>query len=322
MPLRRSLEGLLEPESAYTVCSWPLAYDYVIFRGGIWPSSPEGHPEYEKDRTCLIYSPLERPELFLSFARLAARGRPSRHSVLKWVSCYGLLKKKDKEQPAWSYEDKDPYLTNNQAPMKLEDFIACVERARAALELHSELQKGDVHKVLSRVRDPQTHIDDLLQEQVTRYFAKLSTTSGAALQESLSQSERDELLLTAAGVLADEINEHISEVKLVAEPSDQRATVEHYTRRLHTRIWNKAERGEVPDEFPHDPLHRFKKGWRCPDLLSAIYFQFYLMVTENNPLRRCENPRCNIPFEASRKDKRFCNPSCKSSASYHRRKDQ
>jgi predicted nucleic acid-binding Zn ribbon protein len=53
-------------------------------------------------------------------------------------------------------------------------------------------------------------------------------------------------------------------------------------------------------------------------LLSAIYLQFYLLVTDNKPMRHCENPACGMPIPITRKDKRFCNASCRSNARHYR----
>ena len=56
----------------------------------------------------------------------------------------------------------------------------------------------------------------------------------------------------------------------------------------------------------------------CPDLLSAIYLQFVLFVTDNKPVRRCENPPCGMPFPVTRRGKRFCNATCRSNARHYR----
>jgi hypothetical protein len=73
----------------------------------------------------------------------------------------------------------------------------------------------------------------------------------------------------------------------------------------------------VPEDQGRNPLFARRTMW-CPDLLSAVYLQFYLMVTDNKPLRRCENPACGLPFPAKPKHKRFCNASCRSNARNYR----
>ncbi len=61
------------------------------------------------------------------------------------------------------------------------------------------------------------------------------------------------------------------------------------------------------------------RSWECPDLLSAIYLQFYLFVTSDKPARYCENPACGMPLLVTRKNKRFCNASCRSNARHYRK---
>src|SRR5918912_1444754 len=62
----------------------------------------------------------------------------------------------------------------------------------------------------------------------------------------------------------------------------------------------------------------FGRTLRCPDLLSAIYLQFFLFATGNKPVRYCENPPCGMPFPITRKGKRFCNATCRSNDRHYR----
>jgi len=64
--------------------------------------------------------------------------------------------------------------------------------------------------------------------------------------------------------------------------------------------------------------YRIPRLWTCPDLLSAMYLQFYLLITDAEPMRRCQNPACGKPFPATRKNKRFCNDTCRSNARHYR----
>lgn len=72
-----------------------------------------------------------------------------------------------------------------------------------------------------------------------------------------------------------------------------------------------------PPSPPGSPLI-LKRTWICPDLLSAMYLQFYLLIVANKPLRRCESPACRQPFVMTRKDKRFCDQTCRSNARNYR----
>jgi hypothetical protein len=64
--------------------------------------------------------------------------------------------------------------------------------------------------------------------------------------------------------------------------------------------------------------YRMTRSWYCPDLLSAMYLQFYLVITDFQPMRRCQNPPCGMSFPATRKNKRFCNATCRSNARNYR----
>ena len=90
--------------------------------------------------------PLEDPELFLSFARLWARGEPSRKRVLSWVNKYGLLTLEHSDRPLL-----DPDRRVNQAPIALKKFRAEALRARSALDLYTNLYEGGVGALKERI---------------------------------------------------------------------------------------------------------------------------------------------------------------------------
>ncbi len=80
----------------------------------------------------------------------------------------------------------------------------------------------------------------------------------------------------------------------------------------------------LADDGPRVPesAHGLTQGWSCPDLLSGLYLQFYLMIFKNRRMRRCDNPVCGMPFLLTRKDKRFCNDSCRSNARHYSTEDR
>jgi hypothetical protein len=54
------------------------------------------------------------------------------------------------------------------------------------------------------------------------------------------------------------------------------------------------------------PIYTPVQSWSCPDLLSAVYLQFYLWMIKAWPMRICANERCSTPFPATRTDKIYC----------------
>jgi hypothetical protein len=64
--------------------------------------------------------------------------------------------------------------------------------------------------------------------------------------------------------------------------------------------------------------YRPAMSWEVPDLFSALYLQFFLMMTNNLAMRRCENPACGLPIPATRRNRKFCNPTCRSNMRHYR----
>ena len=91
--------------------------------------------------------------------------------------------------------------------------------------------------------------------------------------------------------------------------------VERKLSSVRLSFWNMAEATDMDDEWTEQSDEYVPvPSWRCPDLLSMLYLQFYLVMVNAVPLRICEHPRCRTPFPANRKDKRFCTDTCRSGA--------
>jgi hypothetical protein len=56
-------------------------------------------------------------------------------------------------------------------------------------------------------------------------------------------------------------------------------------------------------------------------LITAIYYDVWELISNNEPISICENPNCKLPFPKEKKEKRkrYCNDACKSEA-YRTRK--
>lgn len=69
----------------------------------------------------------------------------------------------------------------------------------------------------------------------------------------------------------------------------------------------------------HSSFGRYRPtpSWECPDLISAIYLQLYLWMTEGLPMRRCAIPTCRTPFPMKRSNKKVCSDSCRSNLRHY-----
>lgn len=176
--------------------------------------------------------------------------------------------------------------------MKLAEFKKETTRARGLLDLYAELQSRDIEAIEARVANPKTTIDESLGNH-----PEWSGLRGAALEayESLGGRPGYEWnLWVATKVLADELTEAASGIRLRATLRDSIQGLTYST-----------PFGEQDLFFK--PPYALGSTWYCPDLLSVLYLQFYLLITEQKPTRRCENPACLMPFPVTRKNKRFCN---------------
>jgi hypothetical protein len=290
-PRRQHFADLLKPleDARPWRPFWPVSQDYKLDGGRIYAVG---------DDAWIDSSPAEDDELFLSFARLGARGEPSDESVLWWVRRHGLL---------W-HEDGtiDPEGTS----MELYEFRREVRCVRQMFELYLAIENRDLD-ILERllvngerrlVRDwptpPQTVIDKCIrakslisEEHAARFMA------GRDPNFDHREFHRSALLVRGWELLRLAIHEKMEGVK---------PTFAHH----HLRTAEPAS----------DESLAFRRGWYCRDLLSAIYLSFYLFVTGGKCISFCET--CGKEMQMTRSDKRYCSPTCRSNARHNRNRQR
>lgn len=235
-----------------------------------------------------FYAPLEDSNLFFSFAKLASRGSPSDNSVLRWVKKYGLLKAKQEGAPLCLSNDG-----LNQAPMPIEELKFEARRARSALNLHYHLCKRDIWSARRSAGELREYREQWSRNFETRDRLKV----GARPVEGWGDEDE-------GGTLTDELPRWVAEMELAA-------LVTSKVKNVRPDLTG----GGFWDEF--DDGYRPMQSWRCPDLISAIYLQFYLLITDSLPLRRCKNPACRMPFPVTRTNRMTCDSSCRSNKRHY-----
>jgi len=297
VPSKEEFHGLLDPEAEHfrdmSLVWSPAARGYAIWQGKIRarPGPPQGGFPSP--------NPFAHTDLFYSFARLGASGEPSESRIMEWVSQNGLLTRKDESVSGASVLGDGAV---NQQPISVEDFRSEVSRARAMLELYAEIRRLDVRALNARIAQPRSAVD----RQLASYFSENPSFQQVMdrLDIWLFSLAIRSVFGAADKVLAELMSESIAGVCPRA--------IRGYTLPM------------APDEERPSQMraaaknYRMQQGWYYPDLRSAMYMQFYLLVTQNHPMRSCENPPCRMPFPATRKNRRFCCDTCRSNARHYR----
>ena len=279
---------------------WPQATRYKVAAG--WIDLEPG----SNLRRFPPPAPFADPDLALSFARLGARGEPSPKGIEKWVSKYGLLFRQDEGLPGNRILEDGRV---NQKPMEVYKFTREVLRFRDLLDLYSEIREWDFRAVTKRSREPHSAVD----KELAAYVLSSRTQDGLpparldrALEAHFSLSLSSVLAL-ADRFLADQLSTSLAAVRLRTIPGFKipHGASQEDQRSLKESLWN-------------TPATSYRLGfsWHCPDLISAIYLQLFLLATKNTPMRFCK--ACQTPFPAKPKHKRFCNDTCRSNGRNHR----
>jgi hypothetical protein len=298
---KNEVEGSFEFSEAWLgdIMVWPQAPRYKVVAGliDLEPGSNRSHFPPP--------APFADPDLALSFARLGAGGVPSPQHIEKWVSKYGLLFRRDKSLPG------DRILEDgrvNQKPMEVSEFTREVFRFRDLLGLYAEIRRGDVTAVTKRGREPHSAVD----RELAAYVLPPSEDVPASVRAAKALEARSSLSLSsvmtlADQFLADQLTESLAGVRLRTVPGFQ---IPHGI--------SQEDQVSLMVSLMRAPPSRYRLGfsWHCPDLISAIYLQLFLLANKNTPMRFCE--ACQTPLPAKPRHKRFCNSTCRSNARYRR----
>jgi len=300
IPSAKEFDGLFDPVAElFTDRSlvWPpAASGYITWQGKIHPlpGPPQGGFPAP--------NPFAHTDLFYSFVRLGAIGEPSESCIMEWVSRHSLLTRKDESvSGATVLEDG----AINQQPISVRDFRSEVSQARAMLEFYAEIRRLDVRALNARIAQPRSTVDGRLA-RLASYF-----TDDPSYQQVLDRIDIwlgslaiSPVLGAADKVLAEMISESVAGVR---------------PRAIRGYALPMSSDEERPSQMrAAHKNYRMQQGWFYPDLRSAMYMQFYLLVTQNKPMRSCENPVCRMPFPATKSNRRFCCDSCRSNARHYR----
>ena len=165
--------------------------------------------------------------------------------------------------------------------MSVRDFKTQVRDARQLAHLYAEIANHNVAAIRVRITKPETLLDRELRKAFrSRDYRNLkSYVEGGLLREGAP-----DLYLSLRVLVEKFVADYVRDVSI-------RPTV----------------------EGPYSVA----QSYRCPDLLSALYLQFFLLILRRTPMRYCEHPNCRTPFPATRNNKRFCCQTCRSGARYH-----
>ena len=287
----KELADLIGNAEAQHMLSLPRPKQVWISDGRIW---------IESDRL-FVTRPLASSDLFMSFAKLAAHGEPSEARIKRWVSRFGLpvreapRRRGHIESEVVETDDQECVVAMtipgyDPLSMDVREFREEARYAHELLDVYLEYRGDDAAGIRARVEDPKSRLDnefcEAFKDNRRRWGLYPGPDTGRELPGGTTYQElRDGMILQAARCALGEIaTKLVSSVRLRAGVQDMR--------------------GLAP-------------SLGCPDLLSAIYLHFYLLVTKSKPIRYCEN--CGQPFEARRSNKRFCDASCRSGIRYEPR---
>jgi hypothetical protein len=224
--------------------------------------------------------PLEDEDFFLSFARLGARGDPSDYQIKKWMAKYSLPMAGDMNS---GHIEGQPGGSKQEwwhASMTVAEFNQQVRHARELLILYTDISRREVNRLKIRAARPKSALD----QGIKRAFRHLDYYQLKQLVKKGVAKEGKAEISVSFPVLMNNVSVHMSQVRV------------------------------KPVVF----LDSMSQSYECPNVLSALYFQFDLFIRNEMPMRFCDHPTCRTPFPVSRSDRYHCNKTCRSGVRHHR----
>lgn len=269
---------------------WAVANGYEVVDGQIKVSKVGARTEYDP-----LGGSLESSKLFNSFVKLrGSKRRPSsdrgfQKRIHEWVHKYGLLQRQKTYEETNQKDEWDRYKEGfvNQAPVSLEEFKEHVREARSAADLYLYFYRKDFAG-LARWRDTLDEAerkDGDLDKVERRVLLHLRPRDNTLSDNSIA------ILVTWFDVF---LSKKLSDVEVSMSTS-----------------WY----------FIQGEKYAPRRKYHYHDLISAIWLQFYLAITQGNEPRICRNSNCQAPFFPERADRVTCSDGCRSSSRPSRKKN-
>jgi hypothetical protein len=223
-------------------------------------------------------SPLVERDFFVSFARLGARGDPTEAKIKKWVSKYGLPEVKVRRGSDDYERVQVGSQTRRQASMTVTEFKHQVQNARQFLFLYAEIARHETDKIRSRIDEPKSRLDWEVRRKFKSPDQRVLTAT--SVEGGWRMDKR--ALCAALPVLVENVREYVPDLRI------------------------------RPEVFLDDVW----QSYECPNLLSALYLQFWLMILNRLPMRYCDYEKCSTPFPCGRSDNEICSATCRSNKRY------
>jgi hypothetical protein len=182
------------------------------------------------------------------------------------------------------------------------EFTREVFRFRDLLHVYAEIRGENVTAVTQRIREPLSAVDRELAAYALPALSE-DYPFGERLDRflvALSSLSLNRVMALADRFLADQLSASLAGVRLRPVPGFQ---IPHGI--------SQEDQVSLMVSLMRAPTSRYRLrfSWHCPDLISAIYLQQFLLANKNTPMRFCE--ACQTPLPAKPRHKRFCNSTCR-----------
>jgi len=219
-------------------------------------------------------SPLVERDFFVSFARLGARGDPTEAKIKRWVGKYGLPETRIRTRSEDYERVRVGSRTLRQASMTVSEFRQQVQYARELLILYAQIARNETDKIRARIDKPESALD----KEIRRKFRSSSHKALTMTSVEGGWTVDTRALCAALPVLVETVRDYILEVRI----------------------------------RPEAYLDEAWQSYKCPNVLSALYLQFWLMILNRLPMRYCDYEKCGTPFPFGRSDNEVCSATCRS----------
>ena len=242
------------------------------------------YPDPEAGWKWTTDKPLADSNLFLSFSRLGARGEDlPKPAILRWIRKHGLLRLKNPNANRLTFD--------NQAPIMFSEFREEARQAHEALTLFEAIHSNNYDELRSRISKKRTYPPGRPGEGDAADVYLDGRPIPMSRRASSELDDEDVLSAAKSGL------EWFVQVRLRGFD----LSFDHFSG--HPRA---------------QEVYRPRLVFSIPDLYTALWYQFALLMTDNRPVKFCLV--CEAPIFRPRRDQKTCSPRCRKVKSRRERK--
>lgn len=99
-------------------------------------------------------------------------------------------------------------------------------------------------------------------------------------------------------------------IPISTEKKDRKLIVLYILHFIKEELWKRIKDNVISKPYVDSHNEQIKEGWYFKDLITSLYYQFYIAIRDRKRLKKCVNPKCPNYFFVYNEKQVFCCTQC------------